>query len=178
MNTRILTVIGLLGMGIFTANASCSDGSSDDGGTAGASGSTGSAGSGGGTASGACQSTTDKEALGPVDNPTTYPGEGDAGPQTVSQIVRTCGIGCLSTDPPEPCVASCVAMQTMPNTISGGCTDCLIAAFQCGLEHCLMPCLGSEAECDACRCGGNAAGVNCVEADTECTGNPSDACNP
>ena len=183
MTLRGLALVPLIGL-LAAAGACSSDDDSDGGGSAGTAGSggsgtsgtggssAGSGGSGGAAKGDACLNAADQAAL-----EADY---GDGGldecgeTRGVSAIATECGIGCITDPDQEACVKTCLAKEV---TLSDGCTSCVIASFLCGRDNCTSDCLSDPcAGCDACLCGGNDNGINCLEAYDNCSGLTNTVC--
>jgi len=83
--------------------------------------------------------------------------------------VRECALGpCrdigLAGGDITECVKTCFE-GTVYAGLSDGCLGCYIDTFNCGREHCVVECLGSDqAACDACF------DVYCIDAFASCSG--------
>ena len=100
-------------------------------------------------------------------------------PDNYSDVTASCARGCfLSGNRSPDCVVACIRNMT-ECVVSTNCTTCYAISSGCAADNCLTECLSPETEeaCLACRCGANAAGVNCFDAFTACAGGePSTSC--
>lgn len=160
-----------------------SAGSAGTGGSAGNAGSGGSAGSAGtvndaGGDAGLCATAADTAAVLATYTVTV---DGGSAEQTVPQIAKQCGIEALFATPGDPvaqevATAACIRART-GNAVSEMCVTCVVGSVVCGRENCLSQCLGDDQVlCDACLCGDNPLGVNCLDAYETCSGVPNTVC--
>ncbi len=68
------------------------------------------------------------------------------------------------------CVVACTVEQ--PVDLSANCLSCYGGSVTCGAVNCAGPCAGGTdlPECEACRCGDNAASEDCVTNFETCAG--------
>lgn len=168
-------VIGVLSVSMAACGDDDSGGNGGSGGTSGA----GSGGTGGGTP-GPCDNDADRAAA-----MAKYPlMDGSMGVYT--QLVRECGIQCLTDMDPNKCTETCLNTKSN-NAVSTACLPCFIASYSCGRDNCTAECLRSAAhevgtDCNNCICGkaapenGNPT-IDCITTAFEsCAGIESTTC--
>ena len=101
-------------------------------------------------------------------------------PDDYGDVTATCARECfLGGDTSADCVVACLRNET-ECVVSSECTTCYALSSGCAAMNCLSDCLSptTEAECLACRCGDNAAGVNCFDVFDTCSGGePATSCD-
>ncbi len=173
----IVPVVGVLSMSL----AACGDDSSSGNGSGGSSGAgAGGAGGSGGGPAGPCDNDADRAAA------TGMYMLDDGSMGVYTQVVRECGIGCLSAMDSTACTTDCLNMKTS-NAISNACLPCFIASYSCGRDNCTAECIRSAAhevgtDCNNCICGkampeNMNPTVNCIATQFEtCAGIKSTTC--
>ena len=103
----------------------------------------------------------------PDDQAATMSSDPDLG-----DLAADCGRSCfLAGDSTPDCVVAC--MRNMSSCVSSvDCTTCYALSVGCASSNCLTECLdpANADACLACRCGANAAGVNCFDVYDTCRG--------
>jgi len=97
----------------------------------------------------------------------------------LGDLAADCGRSCFLAGRGTPdCVVAC--MRNMSSCVSSvGCTTCYALSVGCASDNCLTECLdpANGEACLACRCGANAAGLNCFDIYDSCRGETTmDAC--
>ena len=100
-------------------------------------------------------------------------------PADVSSLARTCGLACFRQQGmglTEECVVECMKQST-GDAVTDDCLGCFGVSVRCTVANCAMACAANPTSdgCIACQCGNNAAGENCFEAYTQCSGRASSA---
>jgi hypothetical protein len=86
---------------------------------------------------------------------------------------------CLLAADFQACVHMCLITRVMGG-VSETCLGCVAGSTACAATNCLSKCLSdpSSAECLACQCGMNAAGINCRQQFQDCAGVTRNTCEP
>jgi hypothetical protein len=156
-------------------------GATGGGGTAGGSGGTAGGDGAAGSTGHACDNPSDSVAV-DASYPTVGP-DGGTIEMPLNRIARQCGLDCLVEPDPEKqkeCVIACLADAT-EGALSAGCAACVAATVECARIPCLNSCLDPNdwEGCQACLCGENSTGKNCLkDAYEPCAGIPSTTCPP
>jgi len=83
---------------------------------------------------------------------------------TIGDLVKACGLGCVANDDVATCSEECITTDT---DLSAGCSGCFAAVLVCSFEKCADECsatLGGE-DCDDCQWD-----AGCIASFTTCSG--------
>ena len=97
-----------------------------------------------------------------------YGADGDL---SYADVTSGCGQACALDPDPRSCTLTCLQDAT-GYAASIGCALCFVDQVICAIMNCLAPCMADPAgdPCFECRCGDNAAMVNCMGDFESCSG--------